>query len=157
MAGRTYRSVMPPPSTIRPAREADLDEIIALIGELADYEKAADEVVLDPDVLRQHLFGPAPAAHVLIAELDGAVAGFALWFTTFSTWLGVPGIWLEDLFVRPQHRGTGLGQALIRRLRDLTDGRVEWSVLDWNTPSIEFYESLGARPMDGWTTYRWDP
>jgi GNAT superfamily N-acetyltransferase len=95
-------------------------------------------------------------ASALIATADdGAVAGFALWFPTFSTFLGRPGIWLEDLFVRPAFRGRGFGTALLLCLRDLTDDRVEWAVLDWNTPSVEFYESLGARPVDGWTRYRW--
>jgi GNAT superfamily N-acetyltransferase len=141
---------------IRDARPEDLDEICALIGELSEYEELAHEVELDRDVVARHLFGDTPAAHVLIAETDdGIVAGFALWFPTFSTFLGRPGIWLEDLFVRPAFRGHGLGKALLLRLRELTDDRVEWAVLDWNTPSIEFYESLGARPVDGWTRYRW--
>ena len=85
----------------------------------------------------------------------GAVAGLALFHGTFSTWLGKPGIWLEDLFVRPEHRGKGHGLALLQHLRTLTDGRIEWAVLDWNTPSIEFYDALGARPVPGWTRYRW--
>jgi GNAT superfamily N-acetyltransferase len=144
---------------IRDARPDDLDEIVALIRELAAYERMEDEVVLEPDVVREHLFGTQPAAQVLIAE-DGEparVAGFALWFPTFSTFLGRPGIWLEDLFVRPEHRGAGYGRALLEALRDRTDGRVEWTVLDWNEPSIRFYEGLGARPVPGWTTYRWGP
>lgn len=148
---------LPPGASIRDAVEADLDEIVALIRELADYERMADEVVLDDAAVREHLFGPDPAARVLIAERDGEVAGFALYFTTFSTFLGRPGIWLEDLFVRPDHRGSGLGLALIQRLRERTDGRMEWNVLDWNQPSIDFYEALGARPVPGWITYRWPP
>ena len=141
---------------IREATEDDLDEICSLIRELAVYEELEHEVEFDPEVVRQHLFGPDPAAHVLMAETaDGTVAGFALWFTTFSTFLGRPGIWLEDLFVRPESRGEGLGRALLDHLRTLTDGRVEWAVLDWNEPSIQFYEALGARPVDGWTRYRW--
>ena len=117
---------------------------------------ATYEVVFDPMAVREHLFGDGPLASVLIAESEvGEVAGFALWFPTFSTFLGRPGIWLEDLFVRPAHRGRGHGVALLRRLRDLTDGRVEWAVLDWNTPSIAFYEELGAKPVSGWTRYRW--
>jgi GNAT superfamily N-acetyltransferase len=147
---------MPMP-VLRDATADDLDEICALIRELAEYEKMLDDVVLDPAVVAGHLFGSTPSAHVTIAEADGAIAGFALWFPTFSTFLGRPGIWLEDLFVRPEHRGRGLGQALIRSLRARTDGRVEWNVLDWNTPSIDFYESLGAKPLPGWITYRWDP
>jgi GNAT superfamily N-acetyltransferase len=141
--------------SLRPATIDDLDEVIALIHDLAEYERAADEVQLDPDELAGHLFGDSPAAFVVLAEDDGAVAGMALYFTTFSTWLGKPGIWLEDLFVRPEHRGKGHGLALLQHLRTLTEGRVEWAVLDWNTPSIEFYDALGARPVPGWTRYRW--
>ena len=143
--------------TLRPATIDDLDEVIALIHDLAEYERAADEVQLDRDELAGHLFGPMPAAHVVLAEDDdgGVVAGMALYFSTFSTWLGKPGIWLEDLFVRPAFRGRGHGLALLQHLRGLTDGRVEWAVLDWNTPSIEFYDALGARPVPGWTRYRW--
>jgi GNAT superfamily N-acetyltransferase len=141
---------------IREASEADVDEILALIGELATYEELAHEAVATTDLLREHLFGPSPAAHVLLVEApDGEVAGMALWFHTFSTFLGVPGIWLEDLFVRPDHRGSGYGKALLERLRAMTDGRVEWAVLDWNQPSIDFYRSLGAQPVEGWTRYRW--
>src|SRR5207237_8109969 len=104
-----------------------------------------------------HLFGSAPAAHVLIAETDdGMVAGFALWHRTFSTFLGRPGIWLEDLFVREAHRNRGFGTQLLGRLMELADGgRLEWAVLDWNEPSIAFYQGLGARPVEGWTRYRW--
>ena len=152
MAEGTFR-----PVPIRNAVEGDLDEIRALIAELAEYEHAADEAVATVDDLRHHLFGPTPAASVLIAESDdGAVAGFALYYPTFSTWLGRPGIWLEDLFVRPQHRKHGLGFALLTALRELTDGRIEWAVLDWNEPSIRFYDALGARPVAGWTRYRWE-
>ncbi|MBK5221438.1 MAG: GNAT family N-acetyltransferase [Acidimicrobiia bacterium] len=141
---------------MRDATIDDVDEILTLIGELADYEHLRHEAVATTDQLREHLFGPDPAAHVLIVEtLSGAVAGFALWFRTFSTFVGVPGIWLEDLFVRPEHRGHGHGRALIERLRAMTDGRVEWAVLDWNEPSIAFYRGLGARPIEGWTRYRW--
>ena len=140
---------------IRPAQPDDLGEICALIRELAEYEELAHEVELDEAEVGRWLFDEQMAS-VLIAETDdGAVAGMALWFATFSTFLGRPGIWLEDLFVRPDHRGRGIGQALIRSLRARTDGRVEWAVLDWNEPSIRFYESLGARPVDGWTRYRW--
>jgi GNAT superfamily N-acetyltransferase len=141
--------------TLRAATPDDVPEILALIRELADYERAADEVEATEDDLRTHLFGAVPTAHVLIAEHDGEVAGFALWYATFSTWVGRPGIWLEDLFVRPQFRKQGLGLALLQELRRLTDGRVEWAVLDWNQPSIDFYESLGARPVEGWIRYRW--
>jgi GNAT superfamily N-acetyltransferase len=143
---------------IRDATPADLDEICALIVELAEYERAADEVAFDRDEVERHLFGPEPAAHVLIAEDDaGTVVGMAMWFRTFSTWVGRPGIWLEDLFVRPEHRGGGHGRALLEAVMARTDGRVEWAVLDWNEPAIGFYESLGAHPVDGWTRYRWLP
>ena len=143
--------------SLRPATADDLDEVISLIHDLAEYERAADEVTLDRDELARHLFGPQPAASVVLAvdDASGAVAGMALFHGTFSTWLGKPGIWLEDLFVRPEHRGKGHGLALLQHLRTLTDGRVEWAVLDWNTPSIEFYDALGARPVPGWTRYRW--
>ena len=142
---------------IRQASAADTAEICALIRELAGYEQLAHEVELDEAEVERSLFGPSPAASVLIAETDAdaAIAGFALWFPTFSTFLGRPGIWLEDLFVRPGHRGHGYGLALLERLRSMTDGRVEWNVLDWNQPAIEFYRSLGAEPVEGWTRYRW--
>lgn len=148
--------------TLRDARPDDLEEICALIRELADYEQMSEEVAFDREELGRHLFGDPPAARVTLAEheVDGGdrvVVGFALWFPNFSTFLGRPGIWLEDLFVRPEARGRGHGLALIQSLRDRTDGRVEWSVLDWNEPSIRFYETLGARPVEGWTTYRWLP
>jgi GNAT superfamily N-acetyltransferase len=140
---------------IREATEDDTAEICALIRDLAEYEQLAHEVVLDEPEVARHLFGPDPSARVLIAADDGAVAGFALWFPTFSTFLGRPGIWLEDLFVRPQYRGRGHGLALLQRLRQMTTGRIEWNVLDWNQPAIEFYRSLGAEPVEGWTRYRW--
>ena len=146
-----------PPMAIRNATEADAGEILALIAELADYEHLSHEAEATVDDLRVHLFGPNPAASVLIAEDEGEIVGFALWFTTFSTFLGRPGIWLEDLFVRPASRGRGHGSALLGALRALTTGRVEWSVLDWNEPSIAFYRSLGATPTEGWTRYRWLP
>ena len=143
---------------IRNATPDDLEDICALIVDLADYERMRDDVAFDRATVAEHLFGPDPAARVLIAETDdGEVAGFALWFRTFSTFLGRPGIWLEDLFVRPAHRGRGFGLALLQRLRDMTDGRVEWNVLDWNESSIAFYEALGARRLNGWLTYRWLP
>ncbi|MEA3076162.1 MAG: hypothetical protein QOF60_1070 [Actinomycetota bacterium] len=143
---------------IRPATPADLDDIVALIRDLAEYEDLSSEVSLDVATVGRHLFEDTPpAAHVVMALDDDSreVAGFALWFPTYSTFLGRPGIWLEDLFVRPAHRGRGHGLGLLHHLRSLTDGRFEWAVLDWNTPSIELYESLGARPVGGWTRYRW--
>jgi GNAT superfamily N-acetyltransferase len=131
-------------------------EIGALICELADFEELSHEVEWELESLQDALFGDEPGARVLIAETDdGRVAGMALWFPTFSTFLGRSGIWLEDLFVRPEFRGSGFGRALIDHLRTLTDGRVEWAVLDWNQRAIRFYESLGARPVPGWTRYRW--
>jgi len=143
---------------VRDARPEDLSEICALIRELAEYEELAHEVVFDEVSVGCWLFGPDAVASVLLATPDESpdvVAGMALFFPTFSTFLGRPGIWLEDLFVRPPWRGRGLGLALLQALRARTDGRVEWAVLDWNEPSIRFYESLGARPVDGWTRYRW--
>ena len=145
---------------IRPATPADLPLIGALITELAIYEKLADEVRFDPAVLGEHLFGPRPMAEVVIGELDGTPQGFALFFHNFSTFEGRPGIYLEDLFVRPAARGAGLGKALLAELAQLAVARgcarFEWSVLDWNEPSIGFYKALGARAMDDWTVMRVD-
>lgn len=125
---------------------------------LADYEREPDAVEATEADLHRWLFGAVPVASVLVAEADGAVVGMALWFRTYSTWTGVPGIHLEDLYVDPSARGSGLGRALLAALAriavDLGYRRVEWAVLDWNTPSIEFYEALGARPMSEWSTYR---
>ncbi len=143
---------------IRAAVPDDGPTIAALIRELAEYEHLAHEVVLDEVELTEHLFGPRPYAEVLLAEVDGEVVGFALFFHNFSTFLGRPGIHLEDLFVRPDHRGAGHGRALLGELGRLAVargcGRIEWSVLDWNAPSIAFYESLGAAAMSEWTLYR---
>ena len=146
--------------SIRPATPADLDRIGQFIRDLAEYEKLAHEVRFDPAVLQAHLFGPTPRAEVVIGELDGAAQGFALFFHNFSTFEGRPGIYLEDLFVRPAARGSGLGKALLAHLAALAMARgcarFEWSVLDWNAPAIGFYESLGARPMGEWTVMRLD-
>ncbi len=144
---------------LRPAIEADLDTIIELIHGLAEYEREPDAVTLDRDELRANLFGLGPYAEVILAETDaGENAGFALFFHNFSTWTGKPGIWLEDLFVRPEYRGHGFGKALLVELARIAVargcGRFEWSVLDWNEPSIAFYKALGANPMDEWTNYR---
>jgi GNAT superfamily N-acetyltransferase len=143
---------------IRPATTDDLPVIAGLIRELAAYERLAHEVVLDEEELRAHLFGERPYAEVMLAEDASAVVGFALFFHNFSTFLGKPGIYLEDLFVRAEHRGAGHGKALLAHVARLAVergcGRLEWSVLDWNEPSIAFYRSLGARPMDEWTMYR---
>ena len=144
---------------IEPATVNDVALILQFIKELAEYEHLAHEVFLVADALRDHLFGPRPYAEVLIAESDaGEPVGFALFFHNFSTFLGRPGIHLEDLFVRPEHRGAGHGIALLRALgavaRDRGCGRIEWNVLDWNEPSIAFYRSLGAQPMEAWLLYR---
>ena len=145
---------------IRPATPADTDVLLGLVRELAEYERLAHEVTGDAVLLREHLFGRRPAAEAAVAEVDGAPVGFALWFTTFSTFLCRPGLWLEDLFVRPEHRGGGLGRALLSHVAAVAVargcGRLEWAVLDWNAPSIAFYRSLGARPLDDWTTQRID-
>ena len=144
---------------LRRATPEDLDTIIELIHALADYEREPDAVRLDRDALREHLFGPRPYAEVILAETEtGQSAGFALFFHNFSTWEGKPGIYLEDLFVRPEFRGHGFGKALLKELAVIAVergcARLEWSVLDWNEPSIQFYRALGAEPMDEWTTFR---
>lgn len=146
--------------SIRPATPADLPLIAALIRELADYEKLAHEVRFDEAVLAAKLFGARPYAEVVIGELSGIPQGFALFFHNFSTFEGRPGIYLEDLFVRPAARGSGLGKALLSHLAALAVerdcARLEWSVLDWNAPAIGFYQALGARSMDEWTVMRID-
>ena len=145
-------------ASIRPARPGDAADILRLIRALAEYEKLADEVVATEDALRQTLFGPQPAAEVLLAEEGGRPVGLALFFQNYSTFLARPGIYLEDLFVEPACRGCGLGKALLQAVARLAVqrgcGRFEWSVLDWNTPAIEFYKSVGARPLDDWTVFR---
>ena len=145
---------------IRPANAADLPLIATLIRELADYEKLAHEVRFDEAVLGDRLFGARPYAEVVIGEVDGMAQGFALFFHNFSTFEGKPGIYLEDLFVRPAARGCGLGKALLTHLAGLAVerdcARLEWWVLDWNAPAIGFYQKLGARPMDEWTVMRVD-
>jgi GNAT superfamily N-acetyltransferase len=143
---------------IRPARAADVPLILALIRELAVYEKLAHEVVATEERLRENLFGARPQAEVLIAEWNGESAGFALFFHNFSTFLGRHGLYLEDLFVREQHRGKGIGKALLVRLAGIAVergcGRFEWAVLDWNTPAQDFYKSLGASPVPEWDIFR---
>lgn len=144
--------------TIRPALRGDVPLILAFIRELAAFERLADEVVATEDALAGTLFGPHPAAEVLIAEIDGVAVGFALFFRNYSTFLGRPGIFLEDLFVRPAARGRGIGRALLSRLATIAAergcGRLEWAVLDWNESAIGFYEKLGATARSDWTTYR---
>jgi len=146
--------------TIRAATPADLPLIAQFIRDLADYEKLAHEVRFDEATLGEKLFGARPYAEVVIGEIDGAAQGFALFFHNFSTFEGKPGIYLEDLFVRPAARGSGLGKALLAHLAKLCVerdcARLEWSVLDWNTPAIGFYQGLGARMMDEWTVMRVD-
>lgn len=153
-----------PPRTaglrLRAAGAADADLILELIRELAAFERLAHEVVADAGALCRHLFGERPAAEVLIAEVDGTPAGFALFFTSFSTFVGKPGIYLEDLFIRPAFRDRGIGRAMLARLAQTAlrrgCGRFEWSVLDWNERAIGFYRRLGARPMSDWTVFRLD-
>ncbi|MFP5311271.1 MAG: N-acetyltransferase family protein [Actinomycetes bacterium] len=146
-------------SVIRPATPSDVPAILRMIHELAHYEKEPDAVKNTPEQLEQVLFGANPRVSAAMAEnAAGEVQGFALWFLNYSTWEGVHGIYLEDLYVSPEARGEGLGKALLQHLAAIAVengyARVEWSVLDWNEPSINFYRSLGARPMDGWSTFR---
>jgi GNAT superfamily N-acetyltransferase len=146
--------------SIRSAISADLPLIAQFIRDLAEYERLAHEVRFDETMLGDRLFGVRPYAEVLIGEIDGAPQGFALFFHNFSTFEGRPGIYLEDLFVRPEARGSGLGKALLAALAQIAVkrdcARLEWSVLDWNDPAIQFYKKLGARPMDEWTVFRVD-
>jgi GNAT superfamily N-acetyltransferase len=143
---------------LRFAQRGDAALVLTFIRELAEYEQLPHEVRADADTLAESLFGDAPGAEVVIAEADGAPAGFALFFHNYSTFLGRRGLYLEDLFVRPAHRGKGLGRVLMAFLAKLAVdrdcGRFEWSVLDWNKPAIDFYRSLGARGMDEWTGQR---
>ncbi len=150
--------------TVRDAVPADIPLILALIKELAEYERAPHAAVATKELLERHLFGKGlgrgPVAESWIGEIDGVPQGFALCFANFSTWMGKPGLYLEDLFVRPSARGSGLGKALLvhcaRVAKERGAGRFEWAVLDWNTPAIEFYRACGARPMDEWTVWRMD-
>jgi GNAT superfamily N-acetyltransferase len=143
---------------IHPATDADVPLILQLIKALAEYERLGHEVVATEAMVRASLFGPAPHAQAAIARIGEDAVGLAIWFSTYSTFLSRPGIYLEDLFVLPQWRGKGVGRALLRHLaRTAVErgcGRIEWSVLDWNETAIRFYRSLGARPMDEWTVYR---
>jgi GNAT superfamily N-acetyltransferase len=143
---------------LRAAQAADVPVIFELIGELADYERLRHKMVGNAYDLERHLFGEPRFAHALVAEWDGVVAGFALYFFNYSTFLCRPGLYLEDLFVRPADRGRGIGLALLtaleQRARELGCGRLEWSVLDWNESAIEFYRRFGARPMQDWILYR---
>ena len=143
---------------VREATEEDVPLVLSLIRDLAEYEKLSQEVVATEGDLRANLFGERPVAEVLIADHDGVPAGFALFFHNFSTFLGKPGIYLEDLYVKPELRGAGIGKKLLVHLARLAKkrgcGRLEWWVLDWNEPSIGFYRKIGAVAMDDWTVYR---
>lgn len=143
---------------IRPAQVQDCELILSFIRELAVYEKLEHEIVATPQILAETLFGPKPYAEVLIAEYDGKPIGYALFFHSYSTFNGRPGIYLEDVYVQPALRGKGIGKALMSYLAKLAIerkcSRFEWSVLDWNAPSIAFYRSIGAQPMEGWTVQR---
>ena len=145
---------------IRAAREGDVGLLLALIRELAEYERLADEAVGTEELLRGALFGERPVAEAAIAEDGGQPVGFVLWFTTFSTFQCLPGAWVEDLFVRPEHRGAGTGRALLQHVARVAVergyGRLELAVLDWNEPSIGFYRALGARPLGDWITQRFE-
>lgn len=162
--GWVRRLTRMPPATsrVRPAVVADVPVILRLVRELAEYEKALHEVDTTLDQLSEALFpdGREPAAFAHVAEVDGEVVGCAIWFLSFSTWTGTHGIWLEDLYVTPAQRGSGLGQQLLSTLADICVERgyhrLEWWVLDWNTPSIGFYESIGAVAQDEWTRFRLD-
>ncbi len=143
---------------VRRVRESDVEDVVALVHGLAGYERASDQCRLTPTQLREALFGPRPALFGHVAEHDGEIASCALWFLNFSTWDGVHGIYLEDLFVRPEHRGAGLGRGLLATLAEecLRRGysRLQWSAMYWNEPAIRFYRRLGAAPMDDSTVFR---
>ena len=143
---------------IRLAGVDDVSEIFVLIKELADYERLLDQVIATEELLEETLFGENSNVEVLLACDENQILGFALYFRTFSTFLGRPGIYLEDLFVREFARGKGIGKALLRRIArstlEMRGGRLEWSVLDWNKPAISFYKKMGAVPLDEWTTFR---
>lgn len=149
---------MPVELTIAPARESDIPLILEFIRKLAEYERLSTEVIADEDALRESLFGPRPVAEALLAWWAGKPVGFAVYFHSFSTFVGKPGIYLEDLFVLPEFRARGIGKALLVYLakiaRDRNCARLEWAVLDWNQPAINFYRGLGAVPLQDWTVFR---
>ncbi|MBL4633397.1 MAG: GNAT family N-acetyltransferase [Kofleriaceae bacterium] len=143
---------------IRKAAQSDVATILGFVRELARYEKAEEEVVASEEMLRDSLFGKSPVAFALVCTMDEVAVGFALYFYNYSTWLGKKGLFLEDLYVSPSHRGQGAGLALFKHLagiaREQDCGRMEWNVLDWNEPAIGFYKSLGAKPQEEWVGYR---
>lgn len=147
-------------ATIRPCLPEDADTLVLMIRELATYEQLQDFARVTPDAIRTHLFAARPFAEALIAECDGQPAGFALFFGTYSTFRGQPGLYLEDIYVREALRGRGIGTALLKAVAGVAVergcGRLEWSVLDWNKPALDFYRGHGARPLDDWTVYRID-
>lgn len=147
-------------SRVRRIEPRDTSQVCELVRDLADYERARPEALMTDEQLDAALFGDQPSLFGHVGEIDGVVVGFAVWFLNFSTWRGRHGIYLEDLYVCPERRGSGLGRELLASLAGecVTQGydRLDWAVLDWNTPSIEFYRSIGARPMDEWTTFRLD-
>jgi GNAT superfamily N-acetyltransferase len=147
-----------PGFTLRGAHPRDVQAIVALIRDLAEYERQPEDCHADPRLLEEHLFGEKRFAEVILAEVESETVGFALFFHNYSTWLTRPGLYLEDLFVKPAFRGLGVGEGLLRHLARLAVtrgcGRMEWSVLTWNEPAIGFYKRLGAVPMDGWQVYR---
>jgi len=146
------------PFRLREATREDVPAIVGLIADLALYERQPEDCHADPRLLEDHLFGPKPFVEVVVAEIGPEIVGFALFFHNYSTWLTRPGLYLEDLFVKPERRGLGIGKALLVHLARTAVargcGRMEWAVLTWNEPAIGFYKSLGAFPMDGWRTYR---
>ena len=146
------------PFTLRSARPEDVPALVGLIHDLAAYERAPDECHADGALLHEHLFGERPFAEAIVAGSAGGIGGFALFFHNYSTWLTRPGLYLEDLYVKPELRGLGIGKALLVRLAEIAVtrgcGRMEWSVLTWNEPAIGFYRSLGAVAMDEWRVYR---
>ncbi len=144
--------------SIRAATETDIPAIFSLIKELAEYEKLSDQIVTTEDELNKTFFGENKFVEILLAEYEGKIVGQAIFFKNFSTFLGKPGIYLEDLYVKPEMRGKGIGKALLDKIillaKERNYGRVEWSVLDWNVPAIEFYKKLGAKPLEDWTIFR---
>ena len=146
------------PPGIREARVEDASDILRLVRELAIYERDPDAVVNTAELVERWLFGEDAVASALVAEVDGRIVGIAVWYPSYSTWTGLPGVYLEDLFVEPEHRGHGFGKGFLVALARIAlargYARFEWVVLDWNTPAVDFYEGLGARPMKEWTTYR---